>query len=142
MIVIDTNIIISALIKDSATRKIIVESSLQFAYPEPSLQEIMKYKNYILEKSGYSKSTFDSILNKLLEYKEEFKGLHPDEFSMNFNLRTFKKYVIKDDDQLVFAKGASIYPRSAGYYNHLLYKQTDNIRKKYKKVRIQKNSEL
>jgi len=68
MIVIDTNIIISALIKDSATRKIIVESALQFAYPEPSLQEIIKYKSYILEKSGYSKSTFDSILNKLLEY--------------------------------------------------------------------------
>jgi len=88
----------------------------------------------IILKNGDSLN-MDEILNKLLEYKEEFKGLHPDEFSMNFNLRTFKKYVIKDDDQLVFAKGASIYPRSAGYYNHLLYKQTDNIRKKYKKVR-------
>lgn len=68
MIVIDTNILISALIKDSITRKIIIESSFQFAYPEVSLNELLRYKEYILKKSGYNKEGFEIILNKLLSY--------------------------------------------------------------------------
>lgn len=68
MIIIDTNIIISALIKDSITRKIIIESGLSFAYPEISIMEIRKYEEIILKKSGYSKEEFELILNKLLEY--------------------------------------------------------------------------
>ena len=68
MIVIDTNILISALIKDSITRKIIIESSLNFAYPEISLYEIIKHKDYILKKGNYNRSEFNTILNRLLEY--------------------------------------------------------------------------
>ena len=68
MIVIDTNIIISALIKESITRKIIIESGFSFAYPEISMQEILRYRGYILEKGNYNESNFNSILNKLFEY--------------------------------------------------------------------------
>lgn len=67
-IVLDTNILISALIKDSTSRKIIIESGLDFFYPEISFKEIMKYENEILKKSGYAKEQFWTILNKLLEY--------------------------------------------------------------------------
>ena len=67
-IILDTNILISALMKDSITRKIIIDSSLEFFYPESSFKEIIKYESYILEKSGYDKETFHKILNKLLEY--------------------------------------------------------------------------
>ncbi len=68
MIVIDTNILISALIKDSITRKIIIESGFQFAYPELSLKEIAKYERYIMKKAGYGKEQLDKILNVLLSY--------------------------------------------------------------------------
>lgn len=68
MIVLDTNILISALIKDSTTRKIIIESGFEFAYPEISFHEIIKHKEYILNKSGYSQMQLETILNKLLEY--------------------------------------------------------------------------
>ena len=68
MIVLDTNILIAALLKEGITRKIILESSLDLAYPEVSLQEIIKYRPYILEKSGYTAYEFETILNKLLEY--------------------------------------------------------------------------
>lgn len=68
MIVIDTNILIAALLKEGTTRKITIESALDFAYPEIALQEIIKYKNYILEKSRYTEREFETILNKLLEY--------------------------------------------------------------------------
>jgi len=68
-IVLDTNILISALIKDSFTRKIIIESGFELFYPEISFKEIIKYKEYILEKSNYNnKEQFWKILNKLLEY--------------------------------------------------------------------------
>lgn len=88
----------------------------------------------IILKNGHNLK-MDELINKIKDYKEEFKLLHPDDFSQNFNLRTYKKYVLKDDKELVFAKGASIYPRSAGYHNHLLYKQVDRVRKKYVKIR-------
>jgi predicted nucleic acid-binding protein len=68
MIVLDTNIIISALIKDSITRKIIIESSLKFVYPEMSFYEILKYKPDILRKSGYNIKEFEIILFKIFEY--------------------------------------------------------------------------
>jgi len=68
IVVIDTNIIISALIKDSITRKILVQSNLHFKYPEVSLQEVFKYKAYIMEKTGYNEKTLEAIMNKLLEH--------------------------------------------------------------------------
>ena len=68
MIVIDTNIIISAIIKDSVTRKILVESSLDFGFPKISVAEIEKHKDYIMEKSGLGKLDFEKLLNTLFEY--------------------------------------------------------------------------
>ncbi len=53
-IVIDTNKLMSALIKDSLTRTIITTSGWSFYYPNISFQEIEKYKNVILEKSEMS----------------------------------------------------------------------------------------
>ncbi len=46
--VIDTNILISALIRDSTTRKIIVKSGWEFYYPEISFHEVRKYKGLVL----------------------------------------------------------------------------------------------
>jgi len=68
IIVVDTNIIISAMIKDSVTRKVILQSGLNFVYPEISLKELNNHKQEILDKSGYDEKTFEVILNKLLEY--------------------------------------------------------------------------
>ena len=67
-IVIDTNILISALIKDSITRKIIIQSGFRFYYPEISLMELKKYRDYIIKKSKISEKDFDVLLNKILEY--------------------------------------------------------------------------
>jgi predicted nucleic acid-binding protein len=69
-IVLDTNILISALIRDSATRKLIVEMDEELAYPEAGIREIHKYKNFILEKSGLSEKEFTSVFDLLLDYIE------------------------------------------------------------------------
>ena len=66
--VIDTNILISAMIKDSLTRRIILGSGLNFCYPEISLHELRKYEKMIIEKSGLEKREFDDLLEKILEY--------------------------------------------------------------------------
>lgn len=65
-VVIDTNILMSALIKDSTTRKIIVKSNWKFYYPEVSLHEIRKYRRLILQKSGMNEKEFTQLFNQLL----------------------------------------------------------------------------
>ena len=65
--VIDTNILISALIKDSVTRKIIIESGLNFYYPKISFYEIQKHKQLVLKKSRMSEKQFNDVLNILLD---------------------------------------------------------------------------
>lgn len=67
-VVLDVNIILSALIRDSITRKIIFNSQLDFYFPEPSLHMIRKYKEYVIEKSGLNSDEYDRILSTLLNY--------------------------------------------------------------------------
>ena len=66
--VIDSNILISALIRDSVTRKIIIESGWIFYYPEISFHEIRKHKNLIIEKSKMNEDEYSQILECLLKH--------------------------------------------------------------------------
>lgn len=66
-IVLDVNIILSALIKDSTTRKIILESKLDFYFPESSLNKIRKYEGLVLQKSGITKEIFLEVLITLFK---------------------------------------------------------------------------
>ena len=67
-IILDVNVILSALIRNSTTRKIILNSEFDLYFPEPSLHKIRKYKNYILEKSGLREEEYDKILAILFKY--------------------------------------------------------------------------
>ncbi|MBS3083388.1 hypothetical protein J4423_01140 [Candidatus Pacearchaeota archaeon] len=67
-LVIDTNILISALIRDSITRQIILKSGWRFLYPKISLNEIEKYKTYIMGKAGLSNQEFDELFNIIISY--------------------------------------------------------------------------
>lgn len=67
-VVIDVNRVLSALIRDSTTRKIILNSQFEFYFPEPSLEKIRKYKGYILEKSWLSEEEFKDLMAILLKY--------------------------------------------------------------------------
>ena len=66
--VIDSNILISALIRDSTTRKIIIESEWTFYYPEIAFHEIRKYKKLVLEKSGMAEMEYSVVLRRLLKH--------------------------------------------------------------------------
>ncbi len=79
ILVIDTNILLASLIRDSTIRKIIVESDWKFYYPEVSFHEVRKYKDLVLEKSGMNETEYTELLNHLLQHitlvpEEQIKG--------------------------------------------------------------------
>ncbi|HLD83352.1 MAG TPA: PIN domain-containing protein [archaeon] len=67
-VVIDANVFLSALIRDSATRRIIVSYGIEFYFPEPALNRIKKYKDYVLTKSGLSDDDYNKLMAILLKY--------------------------------------------------------------------------
>ena len=96
--IIDTNILLSALIKDSTTRKVIVKSGWDFYYPEMSFHEVRKYKELVLKKSGMSEKDY----NKLLECILEHVNIVPDERIIN-ELEEAKSVIAHiDPDDVVF----------------------------------------
>lgn len=66
-LVIDTNVLISALLKNSVTREILLFPSLEFVLPEYALEEIDAHKDSISRRSGLSIEEIDVILSVLLE---------------------------------------------------------------------------
>ena len=67
-IILDTNVIISALIKSGITREIILKDSFEFLTPAYTLTEIYRYKKLICKKSKISFKEFDELVNKLFRY--------------------------------------------------------------------------
>ena len=90
--VLDTNIILSALIKDSTTRKIIVKSGWTFYYPEMSFHEVRKYKALVIKKSGMSEDNYNKLLDLILKHII----LVPDERIIT-NLEKAKEIMLKID---------------------------------------------
>ena len=69
-VVIDTNILISALIKDdSVTARIIKSGIFEIYYPEDGMFELEKYRDYIIKKrkKALQRKSFDYALGFLLE---------------------------------------------------------------------------
>lgn len=67
-VVVDTNIFVSALIKEGMTRDLIINSQHNLLFPEFEFIEIKRHKEEILKKSGLSEGEFEILLSKLLEY--------------------------------------------------------------------------
>ncbi len=67
-VVVDTNIFISALIKEGFTRKMLVNSKHNFLFPEFEFEEIYNHKQEIIEKSHLSEIELDILLLRLLKH--------------------------------------------------------------------------
>lgn len=65
--IIDTNVFIAGLIKDSTVRKILTFPEFNFFVPEDAIAELKKYKSEITEKAGYTNEEFEKIYSLLLE---------------------------------------------------------------------------
>ncbi len=68
IIVIDTNILISALIKEGLTKEILTNLKTNFLCPENALKSIYFYKEEIIKKAKINENQFDILLLRLLKY--------------------------------------------------------------------------
>ena len=66
-LIVDTNILISSLIKDSITREILLLPFMDFYLPEFALEEVDAHKTKISKLSGLSPDEIDFFLDLLLE---------------------------------------------------------------------------
>jgi len=66
-IVVDTNRILSALLKDGTDRKIISSQNISFFTLDYVLGEIDKYMSNIIRKSGLSKEEIETLLSLFME---------------------------------------------------------------------------
>ena len=123
-VVIDSNVLISALIKDSTTRKLIVESDLEFYYPEISLHEIRKHRNLVIEKSGIGEQEYAKMLNVLLSRIT----LVPEEHIQQ-KLEEAANILNKiDPDDVVFLATALSMPDSVIWSNDKDFERQDKVK--------------
>ena len=131
-IVIDSNALFAALIKDSTTRRIILEYESLFLFPEVIFEEIDKYKSDLLRKSEMDEKEFNKLLGLILRkvtiVPTELLDLYYDESA------TLAKSVESPEDQPFFAC-ALVYPGCVIWSN-------DKKLRKQTKVQIITTSEM
>jgi predicted nucleic acid-binding protein len=104
-VITDVNVILSALIRDSTTRKIILNSEFDFCFPEPSLHKIRKYKDYILEKSGLTEEEYNKLMAILFKY---IRIVHMEEIEKNWDEAKKIMEHIDPEDVVFIATALSI----------------------------------
>lgn len=67
ILIVDANIIISALIRDSKSRELLILSPFTFYSPDTLLESLEKYKEEFIEKSGLVVEDFEALLTFILE---------------------------------------------------------------------------
>ena len=67
ILIVDTNIVFAALLKNSKTRELLIDSPLTLYAPETMLSEIRKHQKLILEKSGLSEEDFEILFDLVTE---------------------------------------------------------------------------
>ncbi len=64
MLIIDTNALISSLLKESTTRELLLNESFEFYLPEIVISEIKKYLTYIIKKLGLTEEKIKKRLKQ------------------------------------------------------------------------------
>jgi len=67
-ILIDTNRIIAALIKNSTTRSILLDENFELVTPDFTLTEIQEHLDELLKKTNLKKEEFEILLALILEH--------------------------------------------------------------------------
>lgn len=71
--VIDTNVLFSAMVKKSITRKIILSDAFELYVPEYLFEEINKHKDLILKKAKISNRDFIALLTLFQKHVRIFR---------------------------------------------------------------------
>lgn len=101
-IVVDVNIVLSALIRDSSTRKLILETRQELYFPEPSLHKLRKYQDYVIGKAGLNEKEYIRLLAILFRH---IKVLPTEEIKENWdNAKEIMEHI--DQEDVVFIAAA------------------------------------
>lgn len=130
-IVLDSNILFSALIRDAKTRKIILEYPDFFLFPSFIFIEMEKYKEEIIQKSGMKKEEFNKLLHLLLEKVI----IIPDELLLVHKKEALELVENIDINDVLFMAAALAYPGS------ILWSD-DKALKKQSKVKVLNTKEI
>jgi len=123
-IVIDSNILFSALIKESITRKIILEYDDFFLFPSFIFEEMEKYKNELLKKSGMSKEEFNKLLKIILKKVK----IIPNEVLTNYKKEALELVKEIDINDMVFVACALAHFNSVIWSDDKRLKNLKNIK--------------
>lgn len=131
LIVIDSNVLFSALIKDSTTRRLILEYTGLFLFPEFIFEEMEKHKDELLKKAKMGEKEFNQLLELLLARVL----IVPNTILEKHYAAAFELVKDIDSDDLIFFACALNYPGSIIW--------SDDARlKKQSKIKIINTSEM
>lgn len=123
ILIVDTNILISALIKDAATRRLVVEIDADLYTPETTLKEILKHTGLIQRKSGLPKKDLTALIDTLLSYL----SVVPERDLADHLPQATKLLGQFDPDDAVFLAAALSRPDSAIWSNDADLKQQHKV---------------
>jgi predicted nucleic acid-binding protein len=130
-IVIDSNVLFSALIRDSTTRKLILEYDGKFLFPSFIFSEMEKHKGMLISKSGIPKEEFDILLSIILAKVT----IIPDSMLLKQKKKALILAKKTDIDDLVFFACALSYKGSVLWSN-------DKRLKKQRKIKVLNTKEI
>ena len=95
-LVIDANVLFAALIKESVTSRLLISDRLTLYAPEFLIEEVEKYEEFILQKTGKSKEELQRVLAvlrkritfvrlpELVSFLDKAKQISPDEKDISY----------------------------------------------------------
>jgi predicted nucleic acid-binding protein len=115
-IILDMNVLMSALIKDSYTRELIVKATKahhKHWVPEVAFKKLVKYRMYISRRKGCDPADVDSLLEELMKYVSILPGA-----KIESNVQRAKKVMGHiDSENSVFVACALSIPSSVIWSN-------------------------
>ena len=123
-IVIDSNILFSALIKDSITRKIILEYNGYFLFPSFIFEEMEEHKKELLDKSGLKIGEFNNLLELILKKVE----IVPNEILKKYKQKALEIVKNIDVTDALFVACALAYSNSLIWTEDKRLKEQDKIK--------------
>lgn len=104
-LIIDTNILIAAFIRDSTMRRIIISGFFEIYALKTNLQELFMYKEYILQKSHITDNEFYTLISSIFQ---DIKFFGEEDYAMNIEKADFIMSAIDINDSFVIAAALSV----------------------------------
>jgi len=123
-IIIDSNILFSALIKDSKTRRIILEYDGFFLFPQYVFEEMERHIEELLKKSKLPRREFGMLLSILLKKVV----IVPNDALLPFRRKALEIVKDIDQDDVLFVACALAYPESVIWSNDKKLKTQKSVK--------------